>query len=132
MKTNFICPKCRGYLNVGDKVIFSIKNKHRPFGLILLSPVLGDYKYEVNPSYEVGPGEEFDFHCPNCHKSLHVSGNEKFVRVVMIEDDNIEHWVVFSRKEGEQCTYKISDDSVTNYGADSHKYIDFLSASMLK
>jgi hypothetical protein len=132
MKTDFICPKCKGYLNVGNNVIFSIKNKARPFGIILLSPILGDYKYEVNPSYQILSGEEFEFYCPNCHKLLSISGNDNLVEIIMTENDDNAHSVIFSRKAGEKCTYKISEGRITNYGIDAYKYVDFLSACLVK
>ena len=132
MKTTFICPKCKGYLNVGNNVIFTIKNPKHPYGIILLSPTLGDYNYIINPSYKVDSGEEYDFFCPMCRKSLSVSGIDNLVKVIMIGEDQKEHFVVFSRRAGEQCTYKITDDAIENYGADSKKYVDFLAASFMK
>ena len=50
----------------------------------------------------------------------------------MQDENNERHYVVFSQKEGEKCTYKISDKKVEKFGEDADAYIDFISASMLK
>jgi hypothetical protein len=132
MRTDFICPKCRGHLSVDGNVIFAIKDKNHVGGLLLLSPLLGEYTYKVHPSYPMQPGEKFDFFCPICHASLNMKDSDNLAKVILLEDDAHEHYVVFSRKEGEQCTYKVSNERLQKYGPDSQKYLDFLSACMLK
>lgn len=130
MKTDFLCPKCSGYLSVGEKVIFSIKSKKNEKGLILLSPSLGNYNYQMHPSFQIATGEEVEFFCPICHASLSVEGVENLALVVM--QDEAKHFVIFSRKEGEQCTYKISDQKVEKFGEHANNYVDFITASMMK
>ena len=134
MKTDFLCPHCRGYLSVGNKVIFSIRKSGWSGGLLLLSPELGEYSYEHHASYQVKPGEEFDFLCPICHADLSVPGSEKLAKVLMHEKEGGEHefFVVFSRVEGEKCTFKISEKKLETYGDASSKYFDFLNASLMK
>lgn len=132
MKTDFLCPKCSAHLSVGENVIFYIKNKNNVGGLLLLSPILGDYTYVMHPSLKVNAGEELEFFCPICHASLTVKGIENLAAVIMIDEKGEKHHVVFSRKEGEQCTYKVSDQVIEKYGAHAHNYLDFISASMLK
>lgn len=132
MKTDFLCPKCSGYLSVGENVIFQIRNRENVGGLILLSPVLGDYTYTMHPSYQIKPREEVDFFCPICHASLSVKGAENLASVLMLDENRIKHRVIFSKKEGEKCTYKISDKGIEKYGEHAENYLDFVSASMLK
>lgn len=134
-KTEFVCPHCRGYLSVGDRVVFTIRKQGWTGGLLLLSPVVGDYQYENHWSYKIQPGEEFDFICPICHSNLSVPGTEKFAKVIMREEDDgrtHEFYVVFSRVEGEKCTFKIAEKQVESFGESAHKYVDFVNASLLK
>lgn len=133
MKTNFLCPKCRGYLSVGDRVIFTIKKKGWNGGLLLLSSDLGEYSYLHHGSFKIDPGEQFEFHCPICNYDLSVDGAENFAKVLMREDDNEDFFVIFSKKEGERCTYKLSEAKVEkSYGEHAAKNIDFLSATFFK
>jgi uncharacterized protein YbaR (Trm112 family) len=135
MKVDFICPNCHGYLNVGDKIIFTIRKSGRSGGMLLMSPVLGEYSYENHPAYPIKKGEEFDFLCPICHADLSVHGQEKLAKVIMREDGDTgthEFYIVFSRKQGERCTFKIAEKNVETYGEAAHKYVDFVNASMLK
>jgi len=132
MKTDFLCPKCSGYLSVGENVIFNIRNRKNVGGLLLLSPSLGDYTYTMHPSYQISPGEDIDFFCPICHASFSVKGVENLASILMIDEKGLKHHVVFSKKEGEQCTYKVSDQVIEKYGVHAQNYLDFISASMLK
>ncbi|MDD2278271.1 MAG: hypothetical protein PHD06_01935 [Bacteroidales bacterium] len=133
MKTNFFCPKCQGYLSVADKVVFAIKKKGLDGGLLLLSPNLGEYTYEYHPSIELIEGEEIDFFCPMCGYDLTLEGVKKLARVKMQIDDKETFWVVFSKKKGERCTYKISDGGEKeSFGEHSGLNIDILSINLLK
>lgn len=132
MKTDFLCPKCSGYLSVGQNVVFQIRNRENVGGLLLLNPIIGDYTYVMHPSFKISAGEKVDFFCPICHASLSVKGVENLASVIMIDENSTKYHVVFSSKEGEQCTYKISDEVIEKFGADSENYVDFVSASMLK
>lgn len=132
MKTDFLCPKCSGYLSVGQNVIFQIRNRENVGGLLLLSPIIGDYTYVMHPSFKISAGEKVEFFCPICHASLSVKGVDNLASVIMIDENSTKYHVVFSSKEGEKCTYKISDEVIEKFGADSDNYLDFVSASMLK
>lgn len=134
MKADFICPHCHGYLNVGENVIFTIRNARWSGGILLLSPELGEYTYHNHPSFKIDAGEEFDFLCPICHADLSVSGKEKLAKVIMREKDNGKHefFIVFSRKEGERCTFKVSEKHLETYGEAASKYVDFVNASLMK
>jgi uncharacterized protein YbaR (Trm112 family) len=129
MKTDFLCPKCQGYLSVDNKIFFAIKGKRNRAGILLMSPTLGDYSYTTHPSFIIEPGEELDFFCPICHENLSVQGTDKLAKVVMREEDRYEYYIVFSKKEGERCTYRLSEKKIETFGDVANKYLDFLSAS---
>jgi protein-disulfide isomerase len=123
MKTNFICPKCSGHLQVGGYVIFAVTTKKGKRGLILLSPHLGDYTKFINSDFQVDEGEEVDFFCPLCHANL--AANEvhpRLVRLLMIDENAEKHEIFFSGIEGEKCTYKISEKKYEKYGSASDTY----------
>jgi uncharacterized protein YbaR (Trm112 family) len=132
MKTDFLCPNCKGYLSVGENIVFTVKGKDEKNGILFLSPKLGDYTYSVNPNFSIEKGEELEFFCPICHADLSVSGAEKLARVILREESRYEYYIVFSRKEGERCTYKLSEKSIDTYGEAAHKYVDFVNASLMK
>lgn len=132
MKADFICPQCRGYMSVDDRVVFTIRGKNRKTGILFLSPVLGDYTYSSSPSFKIVPGEKIDFLCPICHADLTIAGSDSLARVIMKEDDRYEYFIVFSKKEGERCTFKLSEKSIEHFGEHAQVHIDFVAASLLK
>jgi len=127
MKTNFICPKCSGYLLVGDKIIFTAKTKKdKRSGIILLSPKLGDYTSVLHSDFKIEKGEEVNFFCPICHASLVVSDvDEKLVKIIMIDENSDKYEIYFSGVAGEHCTYKVSDEKIEKYGEASEKYYKY-------
>lgn len=133
MKTHFFCPKCHGYLSVGNRVIFTIKKKNLDLGLLLLNPKLGEYTYEYHPSMKIDEGEEIEFFCPMCGYELTYEGANNLVKIRMSVDDNEAFWVIFSKKKGERCTYKIAHDgSKEHYGEHADPNIDFSNLAQLK
>ncbi len=86
MKNDFLCPNCRGYLSVGDRIVFTIKKKGWSGGILLLSPLLGDYSYENHSSYKIDPGEKFEFHCPICDFDFSVKGTDNLARIIMMDE----------------------------------------------
>ena len=60
-KNNYLCPKCRGFLNANDNIVFSVKTQKGDQGLILLHTELGNYKVTSHPSYNYTEGEPLDF-----------------------------------------------------------------------
>ncbi|RLD58382.1 MAG: hypothetical protein DRJ01_12635 [Bacteroidetes bacterium] len=127
MKTNYLCPKCKGVLNVGEYVIFSTRNKNHDVGLLLLHPELGNYKVVKHPDYNYEEGENLEFFCPICHKSLSTGGEKKLVKILMV-DKNKTFNVLFSQIAGEKSTYKIIGDNVEAFGKHKLKYLDFLNS----
>ena len=127
MKTNYLCPKCKGFLNVGENVIFSTRNKNHDVGLVLLHQELGNYKVIKHPDYNYEEGECLEFFCPICHKNLSTGDKEKLVGIIMV-DENKTYNVLFSQIAGEKSTYKIIGDNVEAFGTHKHKYLDFLNS----
>lgn len=133
MENNFICPKCKGALNVSKKIIFSTKNSKGELGLVLFSPEVGDYTIEKNDTYIYEQGDQLKFYCPLCKADLTASDmNDSLARISMIDEENKEHHIMFSMIAGEKCTYKISEENVESYGDSRHKYLSFLNLSSIK
>ena len=125
MKTNdYLCPFCKGHLNVGNKVVFSSKNSRKKKGLILLSPEIGGYSYEHHPNYEFKKGETVQFNCPVCQHDLSSDKNPKFASVLMIDHNDMQYDVLFSRVAGEQSTYVVSNDQIEEFGNDALRFDD--------
>ncbi|MCK4663448.1 MAG: hypothetical protein KAT68_11320 [Bacteroidales bacterium] len=131
MKTNYLCPKCKGFLNVEEYIIFSTRTKNNKTGLILLHPELGNYKILNHPKYTYEEGEYLEFFCPICHKSLSIGGKEKLAKVLMVDEDNKTFDILFSQIAGEKSTYKIIGNNVETFGEHKDKYVDFINLSFM-
>ena len=119
-KNDYLCPKCKGHLNVGDHVVLTTKNNRKKKGVILLSPDVGSYSYIHHSAYGFQDGELVEFHCPICQKDLQSSSNPDFVSIIMVDHNNMEYKVMFSRKVGEKSTYVVSNDDVVEmFGEDA-------------
>jgi len=131
MKIDFLCPKCRGYLRVGDNIILTAKTQLGGEGMLLLHPELGNYKFEHHPSIQFEDGEQIDFYCPICHSKLTSKHHDDLAMVLMKDENNQTFEVLFSRIKGEKSTYRIIGESMEIYGKDSGEYVDFLNLSLL-
>ena len=119
MKENdYLCPKCKGHLNTGGKIVFSTKTSRNKKGLILLNPEIGGYTYEHHENYSFKKGEVIQFNCPICSTDLTSKENEKFAGVMMIDHNDMEYNVLFSRVAGVKSTYVVSTDNVESFGDD--------------
>ena len=127
MTTDFICPKCKGHLLVGDKIIFTaISKKDQRRGLILLSPEVGDYAKVIHPTFNIKEGEEVDFFCPICHGSLVANDvDKKLVKIIMIDENDEKYEIYFSGVTGESCTYKVSEEKIEKFGDVGEKYYKY-------
>jgi len=125
MDNQYLCPYCRGHLRVGDNIVFKIRNTRREKGLLLLHPEVGHYSSIRHPKFYFEEGERIDFFCPLCMQSLDAALDENLVYVVMVDSDQEEHEIYFSRSTGEQSTYKGSEEGVTETGMHSHRYTCF-------
>ena len=131
MKQNFICPRCKGFLNVGNQIILSAENKNKN-GLVLFSPELGNYTTQKNPHFETKEGDKSEFFCPLCHKKLAANIHDNLSYIIMIDADNNEYQILFSKVMGEKSTYKIIGESTEVYGHHHSNYIDFINLSHTK
>lgn len=126
MQNDYLCPKCNGYLNLGEDIIFSIKTKKKDVGLLILSMKLGDYTFRSHPKFVFEKGEKVDFFCPICHVNLAANNlNKNLARVKMIDKEKNEFSIIFSEIAGEKCTYKVKQD-IEAFGEDSKKYLQYL------
>ena len=125
MDSYIICPYCKGHLLVEDMVIFRVRNQKREFGLLHLSPQVGNYDSAKHPEFEFKPGEALDFYCPLCSHTLSTKIDKNLIFVVMVDNQRVEHNIYFSRISGEKSTYKVTGDSVMATGEHSGKYTYF-------
>lgn len=125
MENHYICPHCCGHLRVGENIIFRVKNAKGDKGLLLLHPEVGNYSSIKHPRLEFSEGDQIDFFCPICFKSLTAAIDENLVHVIMIDSKKKEHKIYFSRIAGEKSTYQISDEGVQATGEHSYRYTHF-------
>jgi len=130
MSINYQCPHCKGYLNVNDYILFSVRTPDRKVGLISLHNELGNYTVQKHPEFEYKEGDQLDFYCPICHAGLASEVHEKLAKIIMIDEENSEFEILFSRVAGQKSTYKIVGETMKIYGDDSAEYLDFLNLSM--
>lgn len=132
MKQNFICPRCKGYLNVADHIILSAEGKSGKSGLILFSPELGNYTTQKNDHFETKTGEKFEFFCPLCQERLAADIHDNLSHIVMIDENHKEYQILFSKIAGEKSTYKMIGEAAEIYGDHHSNYIDFVNLSHIK
>jgi uncharacterized protein YbaR (Trm112 family) len=132
MNQNFICPKCKGYLNVEESIVLSAETNAGVKGLVLFSPEIGNYTTKKNANFEIKEGEKYDFYCPLCHKKLAADIHDNLSHIIMIDKDNSEYQILFSKIAGEKSTYKIVGESYEVFGDQKSKYIDFINLSLNK
>lgn len=122
---DFLCPKCKDHLRVGDHLIFKVKNKEKKSALLLLSPQIGNYSSMKHPSFDIKQGEFLDFYCPLCGASLKSDIHENLALVLMNDEKGERYAVYFSQIAGEHSTYETTGDSVHIEGEDAGRYTYF-------
>jgi len=110
---------------VEDRIIFKVRNYKKKFGLLLLSPQIGNYNSVKHPEFDYKTGDALEFFCPLCSHALSTTINENLIFVLMIDNQGVEHNIYFSRISGEKSTYQVTGDSVTATGEHSGKYTYF-------
>ncbi|MBU1098717.1 MAG: hypothetical protein KKB34_19765 [Bacteroidetes bacterium] len=126
MGNDFICPYCKGFLNIEGNIILSLKAHDGKVGLISLSPELGNYRKKTNPTFIPEKGDQTEFFCPVCHSNLAaLEFNKNLVKVLMRDDNQAVYEILFSGVEGEHCTYKIKDHDIESYGESSNQYMNY-------
>lgn len=92
-----------------------------------MNPELGKYEFISHYTLDFNKMECLDFFCPVCGSILTATDvNQNLARVIMIDKDQKEYDLYFSRLRGEQSTFKISNgDIIEKYGKDSSSYVDY-------
>jgi transcription initiation factor IIE alpha subunit len=122
---DFLCPKCKEHLRVGDYIIFKVKNSRKQSSLLLLSPQIGNYSSIKHPSFEFKQGEFLEFFCPLCNASLKSDIHKNLALVLMKDEEEKRYAVYFSQIAGEHSTYETDGDSVHPAGEDAGRYTYF-------
>jgi len=122
---DFLCPKCKEHIRIGDHVIFKVRNIDKQSGLLLLSPQIGNYSSVKHPSFEIKKGEFLDFYCPLCNSSLKSDIHKNLAHIIMMDEKGKCYDTYFSQIEGEHSTYKTDGDSVHTAGEDAGRYTYF-------
>jgi hypothetical protein len=132
MEKKFICPKCKGYLNVGTRIILGAKSESNDSGIVLFNSEIGNYSTEINSEFDVKPGEKVDFFCPICSKKLASDIHDDLSKIIMIDKGDKKYEILFSKIAGEKSTYKIIGESIEVFGDDHSNYINFINLSSSK
>ncbi len=135
LEVNYICPKCRSYLRVWKNIIFSVKScTEDEQGNLLLNPKLGSYQFNSNYMLVFKETECLVFFCPICGSNLTATDvNKNLTKIIMIDENQKEYDLYFSRLRGEHSTFKISDNNIVEkYGKDSSNYVDYFMSKFEK
>jgi predicted RNA-binding Zn-ribbon protein involved in translation (DUF1610 family) len=122
---DFLCPKCREHLRVGENIIFKVRNSKKQAALLLLNPQIGNYISHKHPAFEIQPGEFLEYFCPLCSTSLISDIHKNLAHVIMVDETGENHNVYFSQIVGEHSTFETDGESVHVAGEDAGKYTYF-------
>jgi uncharacterized protein YbaR (Trm112 family) len=122
---DFLCPKCKGHLRVGDHIIFKVKNDLKQSALLLLSPQLGNYSSVKHPTFEFKQGEILEFCCPLCNGSLKSDIHQNLALILMKDETGKSFVVYFSQVAGEHSTYETDGEAVRAAGENAGLYTYF-------
>jgi plastocyanin len=132
MVNDFLCPKCRSFLNIGKNVIFTVVSEDGDKGVVMLHQELGNYSVDKHRDFEIVKGKKYEFFCPACGVELASDVNKNLTHVLMVGKENKEYEVLFSKIAGEKSTYCIIGENVSMYGDDYGNYVDFINLSHVK
>ncbi|HAM99373.1 MAG TPA: hypothetical protein DCQ26_12265 [Marinilabiliales bacterium] len=125
MKTKYLCPECRNSINVGEDIVLAAKNEYDQKGIVMLHTTLGNYTSKVSSEFTIAEGDKISFICPLCHHHLGNKKNDRLARLVMVEGDGKEFYIIFSQIYGEKCTFKLEEKEVkATYGEHLSRYTD--------
>jgi len=125
MKVAYLCPYCRGAINVGSNIILSAKTCTKQVGLLQLHEEIGNYTSDLSSTLTVEKGDVVDLFCPVCHESLNQSKKDAFAKFIMIDDNCNECSIIISRKFGEKVTFRVDENQhVKTYGEKISRFID--------
>jgi len=123
MKNVYACPHCEANLNPSVKVVLVAAYRRRK-GLILLSPLPGNYKFVCDPflAETMEAGSLVKFSCPVCAADLTAPGKRDFAELHLIAPGRAPRRVRFSRKFGTHATFVIDGDEIMAYGDDVDEF----------
>lgn len=131
MALDYMCPHCKGFISMNDCLVFSVRTTDYRVGLISLHPELGNYGITKHTNFTFEEGEQLDFHCPICHAELSSTMHGSLAKIIMIDENLNEFEILFSKKAGEQSTFKLEGETMEIFGDDSAEYIDFINLSTI-
>ena len=125
-ENNFLCPQCRSQLVPNKKIVLLAKLPDGEQGLLLLSPILGEYSATTHAAFNVNAGDKVDIFCPVCHADLgDYHDDQNLAKVIMIDDREEEYDIIFSEIIGQRCTFKIHGEEMEKYGEDADIYTNY-------
>lgn len=130
MALNYLCPHCNGYISMGENIYFSVRTPDFKVGLISLQSEVGKYSVDKHSGFNFDDGEELDFYCPICHAELAAKAHANLAKIVMIDENNKQFDILFSKIAGKKSTYKVIGETMEIFGDDSAEYIDFINLSL--
>jgi len=126
MKENYLCPHCKGFLNVDENIVFTVKNKQGNTDIIFLHPELGNYEVVKHKLFSYEDGEHLEYRCPICHKKLASDIHDKLAMIIYVDETQGECNVLFSMVAGEKSTFKMVGDNAEVFGEHTEHYMDLL------
>ncbi len=124
MIKEYLCPKCRSQLMVGDNIVISAKAADGSEGLIELSPAIGDYTVKFPQTLHAKTGDLLTLFCPVCHNNLASSKHINLAMVIAKDEKGKEYEIYFSQIVGEHSTVAMMGDHVELHGEHVGKYRD--------
>jgi hypothetical protein len=122
---DFLCPKCKEHIRVGENIIFKVKNSRKQSSLLLLNPQIGNYTSHKHRTFEIKTGESLEFYCPLCNASLVSDIHKNLAHVILLDEKGNSNNVYFSRIVGEHSTFATDGESVHVAGEDAGRYTYF-------
>ncbi len=125
MRTIYLCPLCKGHLNVNDNIVLIIKDERGNKGLVFLHTELGNYTSQMSSTLKIEKGEPTEFFCPFCQMNIEYHKDKtNLAKLIRIDENKKESQIVFSKIYGEEVTYHIEDRDIKSYGLHAVKYMD--------
>ncbi|MCF8372432.1 MAG: hypothetical protein K9H64_12460 [Bacteroidales bacterium] len=133
LKEKFLCPHCRTHLRLRDNIIFKVEiPSTKQMGLLLLNSELGNYNYISQPDAKFKEGEKVEFYCPVCCANLKAKGiDENLVMIKMLDSENKEYDIYFSKITGVHTTFKIEKHNIIeHFGDNKSEYLRYFTARL--
>ncbi|MRT92754.1 hypothetical protein [Ancylomarina sp. 16SWW S1-10-2] len=124
MRAYYLCPHCRGILNAKDDIILSAENSKGEKGLLLLHPEIGNYSSSKSKKFKIDKGDKLSLYCSICHSSLDSKKHKNFAQIQLLDVNNHESTIIFSKIYGEKVTLKVDESDTLSYGEHCKRYSD--------